>query len=263
MKNYIAELWDKIDYDSVEVKNTWNSRADAFNDKEDDEEHYADNKGIVDQLDGDELKILDIGSADGRHTIEFSEYASEVIGIDIADKMVKIANENAKNAGADNVTVCLLSWEDADLDELGWNKNFDLVFANFSPAIHSSESVMKMTQASKQLCYLSQHVIRENSLKNELLEKFGKPERSVMMRDKIIAAFNTLWDVGYLPEIKYDRRVTNSSLKESEFEAFVNDLKIDDKASAIEYLENKAVNGSIEYDLVHLNAIMQWDVRIR
>lgn len=263
MKNYIVELWNKIDYDSEEVKNTWNSRADAFNAKEDDEEHFADNKGIVEQLDGDDLTILDIGSADGRHTLNFASYASEVIGIDIADKMVDIANENARKAGADNVTVCLLSWEDADLDELGWNKKFDLVFANFSPAIHSSESVLKMTSASKQLCYLSQHVIRENTLRNELLEMFGKPERSVMMRDRIIAAFNTLWDAGYLPEIKYDRRVTKSTLDESEFEAFVKNLNIEDTNAAMDYLKNKAVNGSIEYDLIHLNAIMQWDVRIR
>ncbi|WP_425538381.1 class I SAM-dependent methyltransferase [Microaceticoccus formicicus] len=262
MKKYIKKLWKDIEYDSESVKTMWNNRAESFSKKADDEEHYADIKGLVNRLDNpNEASVLDIGSADGRHSIEFAKHTNNVLGIDIADNMVKIAVENALNSGIENIEFRNLSWEDADIKKLDWKNKFDLVFANFSPAIHSSKAVLNMTKASKQLCYISQHVQRINTLRDDILVEFGDYKKSTMMRDKIIAAFNTLWEKGYLPELTYDRRITKAELLPEDFESFIKSLDLKEPEKALEYLKGISKNEKLEYEIIHLNAIMIWDVR--
>lgn len=262
MKKYIKKLWKDVEYDGESVKTMWNNRAESFSKKIDDEEHYADIKGLIDRLDNPkDAVVLDIGSADGRHSIEFAKLTNTVLGIDIADNMVKIAVENALNSGIENIEFRNLSWEDADLKELDWINKFDLVFANFSPAIHSSKAVLNMTKASKQLCYISQHVERINTLKDKLEQEFGDFRASTMMRDKIIAAFNTLWQKGYLPELTYDKRVTKSELHPENFESYIESLKLKEPEKALEYLKEISKDEKLEYEIIHLNAIMVWDVR--
>lgn len=262
VKKYIKKLWKNVEYDSKSVKKMWNKRAESFSKKVDDEEHFADREALINRLDNpSDASVLDIGSADGRHTIEFAKLTKSVMGIDIADNMVKIAIENAKNANLENVEFMNLSWEEVDLKELGWKNKFDLVFANFSPAIHSSKAVLNMTKASKQLCYISQHVERIDTLKDDILVEFGDFKKSTMMRDKIIAAFNTLWQKGYLPELTYDRRITKSELNPEDFESYIESLELKNPKNALEYLKEISKNEKIEYDIIHLNAIMIWDVR--
>jgi 16S rRNA G966 N2-methylase RsmD len=167
------------------------------------------NKGLL-----KEQEVLDVGGGTGRYAIPFAAHAKEVIMVDISTQMLEIARRNAENEGHSNLKYIKLSWEDADLKELGWEKRFDLVFSSMSPAYRSKEGIEKMTLASKGWCQINQLIEMTDDITQKLsqdlmVEKRYDPHND---RDAVQGIYNLLWVHGFEPEITYLKEVSQQVL---------------------------------------------------
>lgn len=70
----------------------------------------------------DGARILDMACGTGRHSIELALRGFEVVGVDIADDLLDVANEDAAHRGVENV-----SFLEADLRSLEYEEEFDVV----------------------------------------------------------------------------------------------------------------------------------------
>jgi ubiquinone/menaquinone biosynthesis C-methylase UbiE/biotin operon repressor len=76
------------------------------------------------------MTIADLGSGDGGSAVLLSQNAVRVIGVDSSEKMLDVAREQARRAGASNVEFRLGEMEEVPIDDA----SVDLVF--FSQSLH-------------------------------------------------------------------------------------------------------------------------------
>ena len=161
-----------------------------------------------------EQEILDVGGGTGRYAIPFAAHAKEVTMVDISTKMLEIAKSNAESEGHDNLKYIKLSWDDADLKALGWEKRFDLVFSSMSPAYRSREGIEKMSLASRGWCQINQLIEMTDNITQRLaqdlaVEKRYDPHND---RDAVQGIYNLLWLQGFEPEVTYLREASQQVL---------------------------------------------------
>jgi ubiquinone/menaquinone biosynthesis C-methylase UbiE len=70
--------------------------------------------------------ILEIGCGTGSYTFTFSPYAKKIVGIDISDTAIEIANQRARELNQNNVEFFVMDSENTAFPE----DSFDLVFGN-------------------------------------------------------------------------------------------------------------------------------------
>lgn len=89
-------------------------------------------------------RILDLGCGTGRNLTEFAEAgASEIIGIDVSEKMLSLAEENCRSF--DNIRLLKLGMEDIS----ALSGPFDLVYSSL--AFHYAEDFEKLC---RDICFL-------------------------------------------------------------------------------------------------------------
>ena len=248
----------------------WDRRADEFNSHSADS--LNDRRGrVIELLESrgmvnDNSSVLDIGCGPGKFAIALSEIAKDVTGIDVSQRMIDFAIENAHRENVKNASFSKFSWEETDLKETGWSKKFDLVFASMCPGINSSETLLKMCEASRGSCYMSSFVKRKDPLREKLDEAvYGKPEDDKWGRG-IYSAFNILWLSGYRPEIVYHESRWEKTLPvERAAEIYPHQMDIaEDDIEKIEkikrVLEQNSVNGELTSMTESTVALMCWRV---
>ena len=139
--------------------------------------------------------ILDISCGAGKYGIEFAKSAKEVACSDISSEMIKYAKQNADTAGVKNI-VYQLSWPDADIAALGWQKKFDLVFSAYCPGINGAQALKKMLEAGRKHFFVSGFVKRTDKILGNLRKHFGVKEKE--WGDRLYYAFNLFVDLGVL-----------------------------------------------------------------
>lgn len=208
IKDFALE-W-KETYKKRNDRKFWDKRAEEFNNRLDDKyslkhvEQTIHRLEAKDMLNGDSI-VLDIGCGPGKYSIALAKKVKKVVAIDISPKMIYFAQENAKKNSIDNISFYQLSWDDVDLDSLGWSKAFDLVFASMSPGIKDIDTLKTMIAASRNSCFMSGFVKRRDDILDKLYDYF-KIKTSKDRGKKIYCAFNILWHLGYFPEIEYINR---------------------------------------------------------
>ncbi len=159
--------------------------------------HWAQNEGIFnfkDKLlieiskiqDLEKLRVLDIGSGPGRHTLPLSKMVKDVTAVEPSKAMISCLKENLKKNDIRNVTCINEMWENL---ELGQNITdpFDIVISSFSLAYYDLRSaLMKMNDAS------SGYVFLVYDTKSPVWEKI------------YMAAWPSLYGVDYLPKQNID-----------------------------------------------------------
>lgn len=152
-------------------------------------------------------KVLDVGGGSGRYAIPLARQAESVTVTDISANMLECAEQNGKKAGLDNLFFKKMEWSSLDLEVLGWEKKFDLVFASMCPAVRSIKGLANMSFASKGYCLINQFITDSDSVADDLNEvlKVGKKMNPHNDRDAVQAYFNLLWMDGYEPTIDYMR----------------------------------------------------------
>lgn len=274
--DYFTEAWKKDLSDLEDTQAFWNMRADDFN-KQHGNQKQGENRReqVIEFLANRNMlpadaKILDIGCGPGRYSIAFAQRAKQVTGIDISPKMLAYASENAKQHKLDNVLFELSPWETLKLEECGWQKKYDLVFASMCPGISSADSLLKICQASKGACFLSSFVERKDDLRDKLHQEVYGCEPDHRWGKNIYYAINVLWLSGYYPEVTYyDYEFDHVWPLDKAIELYSHQLKrmtksgqepgdIDEKISR--YLVSIAVDGIVSEKVQSKVAWLCWKV---
>lgn len=203
-----AQLWGEGTGARTSGKSFWDNRAPEFNKLVSLGSPDERIRKIVEFLLQNNLliktnSVLDIGCGPGRFAVEFAKNSTDVTGIDISDKMLDYAKENAEAEDLTNVSFKNVNWDEVNLKEYGWKKRFDLVTAINSPGIHDQITLDKMIGASKGYCFLSNFVDRFDSVQDVIRTKVLRLEEKRFYNNVIYSIFNILWLSGYYPSITY------------------------------------------------------------
>lgn len=205
---HFASLWNEGKAAKASRTSFWDNRADEFNKLVAQGTADERTRKIVEFMSHHNLftansSILDIGCGPGRFAVEFAKKSSTVTCLDISGKMLDYAQKNAAASNLSNISFENLNWDDANLDEYGWRKKFDLVIAINSPGIHDLITLKKMIEASKGYCFLSHFVERSDSVQDILRTEILKLKDPKFYINTIYSIFNILWLSGYYPNITY------------------------------------------------------------
>src|SRR5690554_2575903 len=138
----IDELKKKVEEkesDLAELRERWDRRAAGFPALPD--EKQINSFSYLDQfMTLEDAHMLDVGCGSGRYLLLALEAGAEkVVGVEIADKMLEKAEQSLTTASwpQNKYELVRSSWEEIDLAERGWIKQFDLVMALKTPALNS------------------------------------------------------------------------------------------------------------------------------
>lgn len=270
------------DMDNVEVhtQELWDARAGKWAAKDRENEAARQESGARYQYTDDFLRghslyddnseIMDIGCGMGMFTTRFAQKAKRVLGLDISGKMLEYARQNVERNGLENVDFVNMPWQDIDVRQYGWEQAYDLVFASLLPGISSGDGLMKMSQASRGWCFVSQFACKFSSLKNEVyLHVLGKPFDSGWGKNSIIKSIDRLLTAGYYPGLSYydSQGQIEWPLDEQTAEHFAGHLgPLKDEQEYIDkyteevydFLRSIAVNGTIVDDTQAKIAFIYW-----
>ena len=190
-------FWADRQPDRSDLAEFWSRRAQSFNTHSAEADSSVYRRNLVAKVAarakvGKADAVLDIGCGPGRHSLIFAGLASSVDGFDIAPGMIEYANDNAQHAGVENVSFRVLDWDTVDLEQLGWQKRFQLVFASRTPAVYDRAT------------------LENNSVRRELAPVVGATNNDDYTRRGLYSAFNILWLQGYYPEVEYIERSWDS-----------------------------------------------------
>lgn len=205
---YFTRLWSEGKPAEASGKSFWDNRAAEFNKLACQGSPDERIKKIVEFLSHNNLltknsRVLDIGCGPGRFAIEFAKQSTDVTGLDISDKMLDYARENAAADNLTNISFRKMNWDEVSLEELGWRKKYDLVTAINSPGIHDQRTLEKMINASKGYCFLSNFVDRTDSVQDFIRTEILEIKGVKFYKNSIYSIFNILWLTGYYPSITY------------------------------------------------------------
>lgn len=255
---YFDQLWSKNDANLQDQKKHWDSRAKEFSDYRNlvGEDRVAKLTDFLNQkgISYENEDVLDIGCGTGTYALEFAKTAQSVTALDISTQMIAYAREDARKQGVRNIQFSELPWETIDLASYGWRKKFYLAVAIMTPAISSRHSLEKMLEASKNFCFMSGYVDRQEKFMEDIEQNIlhRKPNRTAHVRN-IYCSFNILWLHGIHPEISYHtmERENDRTLEE----AYIyytsqldkgGSLKDREKSAILSYLEKQAQNGRVK-----------------
>lgn len=208
--DYWIEKWQKKEQNVTACTSFWNSRARSYN--QDVVLPQTSSNDVVTMLQKKRIlekgsEVLDIGCGPGRYALAMAKECKEVTALDISQEMLQYLKIHVRKLDLNNVITCKNNWEAIDLVEYGWEKKFDLVFASMTPGIYNFSTLKKMLEASRGYCYLRGFIQRETDLWDTLeKEILGENNIGKQKEDKIYYAFNVLWNLGYHPEIVYEKK---------------------------------------------------------
>lgn len=148
---------------------------------------------------------LDIGCGGGKYSFALSPYFDEIIGTDISEKMIFGAEERKKYEKVKNITFRCISWQESDIKDLGWEKEFDLVIAHMTPAVDSTDAIKKMRDVSKGWCVITKYVYRKSDISDEVNSICGIVSEDYGQKD-MLKLFEMLWKEGMGPDVFYERQ---------------------------------------------------------
>jgi SAM-dependent methyltransferase len=205
---YFTRLWSEGKPTHAAANSFWDNRASEFNkvvcQGRPDERIKKIIKFLLhNSLLTEQSSVLDIGCGPGRFAVEFAKQAADVTGLDISDKMLDFAVQNAEAENLTNVSFRKLDWHEVNLEEHNWTKRFNLVTAINSPGIYDQITLEKMCAASKGDCFLSNIVDRSDSVQDIIRTEILKLKGVRFYTNAIYCIFNILWLMGYYPSITY------------------------------------------------------------
>lgn len=208
---HFTNLWSEVRGTKKESETYWDGRADFFNDMKNNKERQQRQQQVINRLLHKNFidatsTVLDIGCSVGNYSLDFAQHVKHVTGTDISGKALELAINNAQEHKINNVNFVKSDWQDISLTDLGWENNFNLVFAAMCPGIANRKTLEKMTKASRGYCILSMFASREDSIRNELARLCGLPSFDMQhTSSSVYCIFNILWLLGYYPEIHIEK----------------------------------------------------------
>jgi SAM-dependent methyltransferase len=200
-------------HDDSETMERWSDRAPGYAEHSESEASRARREWVLDWLEGAGAlqagyRVLDIGAGPGNYAIPMANKAAEVTAVEPARGMAAILERRVEAAGIGNIRIVEKSWEEVDLQALGWKAAFDLVFASMSPGVSHPDMLEKMIVASGSFCYLSgwsgDRWGKWGLAQAELWPQIFGEELGDYPSD-VLYPFGMLYASGYRPELRFVR----------------------------------------------------------
>lgn len=269
--HHTAKKWDGRAEDWAKELADNSSFQDSINERVSKAAGYLRGHGLL----GAGSKVIDIGCGPGRFTAEFAKTAGHVTGVDLSPRMLELAADYAKTQGIENVSYLAGDFMEMDLDQLGWNQHFDLVFTSITPAIGTMESLKKAMSISRGYCFNSCFIHWEDELEEQISKAvYGREYKPSQDTHGCwyYSLFNLLWLEGYFPETHYHmydqqvETVINEDLARYYARTFSGDMTADEKETQkiYSYLKELAAgNKTIKQRTKRWYGWLLWDVRKR
>lgn len=230
---------------------------------------YLRNHGVL----GPDFNVIDIGCGLGRFVVEFAKSAKHVTGCDLSPQMCIYGKQYAKQSKVEEKTTWIdCNFKYVDLEKMGWNKAFDLVFTSLTPAIDGVDAIDKLCEMSRAYCFNCSFVKEQDDLDDMIYKKItGKeiPQKFQSHLHWYYSLYNILLLKGYLPRTDFyeENWTTYVDASAESVEYFVEKLKSKYKLEDVNYkmlktiLQNLADNdGKIEYNHSIIYGFMLWNV---
>ncbi len=214
-------------------------------------------------------RVLDIGCGPGTLTIPLSKLGAEVTALDISSGMLDRLKDAVKKESLP-VDIIECSWWTADIDELGFRNEFDLVIASMTPGVKDIESFDKMMACSKNLCYYSNFLRREEDRAYCDIRSSILGEKSENNMNGIVFPFMYLYISGYRPLIrvnysKWDEKTDWREAADQSIDFIGRGRDFDDetKEKIRDYYKNASVDGIYHSESDVYTGMMTWEVNGR
>ena len=158
---------------------------------------------------------LDVGCGAGAYSVAMAQRVGQADGVDLSPRMVEVGNAWAREHGVNNLHLWVENWHDCDIESI--RGRYDLVFAHTTPAIADYTTLVKLCEVSRGCCFLCRPARRTDQVFDEVKRLIGIPGRRDF-DDSVAYTFDTLWDLGYDPEVSYEKTLwlPERSLEEAE-----------------------------------------------
>lgn len=198
----------------------WDQRADGFANRTGGESERQRQAGIIQLLDQyhflePDIEVLDIGCGPGNYALQLARRVKKVVALDPSPRMLAILQQRAAEEGITNIETICLTWEEVDLEELGWKDCFGLVIAAMTPGINDGETLKKMVVASNRGCYYNGFASCDEPLQNELWRHLFQREMPPFPAD-LFYIFHLLYAWGYCPSLELKRRYSRREMTSTE-----------------------------------------------
>lgn len=153
--------------------------------------------------------ILDVGCGVGVYAMAIAKKVKSATGVDFSPKMIQKGQEKMGEMKLTNVTLSCIDWNTVDLTAQGFKGRFDLVFAHTTPAIGDAATFLKMNEASKRFCVISNPGKMYEPVLQEVQKIVGLEDSAEDCGSSRIYALDMLFQMGYLPKLAYEYQVWN------------------------------------------------------
>ena len=267
---FIKELWKPEASNKESGLRWWNGKAEHFSALELPTAETSIGMRIIqrENMAFKGSKILDVGCGGGRFSFALEAMGADVTATDFSPEMIRMATE-AGQSRSSKVQFSVDDWHTINLKVKNWDKKFDLVLANMTPAVVSADTFLKLIEASRNWVLLVKPTRRVNSVLDEL-NGLVKAERDTKSLDDTLAyAFDLAWLTGGQPKLEYEDEVWEMDLPlEKAVEEYtyridsMYELSENDKSVIREYLKSIVdQNGNVHETTNTTIAAMYWQIK--
>lgn len=267
----LAEIWKNENPECGALQEKiWDERAAFFSEKAlPTKEDNAFLQYLYEKVPLDKtMSVLDIGCGAGQLLLSVAGEVCEAVGTDVSGNMIAAARELAKREHRRNVQFYKEDWGKADLDALGFQKRFDLVYAHMTPAITDYETLDKMNACARAHCILVKPARRYDEVQDAAFARAGILGQKEQLDDAVVHTFTYLWLKGYEPELSYSKEAWCRSSSLESMEAWcVNRARLqknltgEEEKAILQYLRENSRDGMIEERTVTTKVTVYWNVK--
>jgi len=214
-------------------------------------------------------RVLDIGCGPGTLSLPLARLGAEVTALDISSGMLDRLKDAVKKESLP-VDVIECSWWTADIDELGFRNEYDLVIASMTPGIRDVDNFDMMMACSKNLCYYSNFLRRVEDKAYRDIRSSILGESSGNNMNGIIFPFMYLYLSDYSPSFRINHSEWKEELnwKEAAEQAigFIGrgrDFDDNTKEKIMDYYQNASSDGIYSSESDVYTGMMVWKINDR
>ncbi len=278
--NNLTECWKKsrgdapLLLDAGRMAEFWNKRSENYSKNIGKDNNRKRTDDILELLQAagfnpEGSRVLDIGCGPGTLSLPLSRLGAEVTSLDISSGMLNKLKDTIKKESLP-VDVVECSWWTADIDALGFRKEYDLVIASMTPGIRDAENLDMMMACSKNLCYYSNFLRRVEDKAYRDIRSSILGENTVNHMNGITFPFMYLYLSGYSPLVRINHSEWNEEMdwKETaeraiEFIGQGRDFDDEINKKIMDYYQNASTDGIYRSESDVYTAMLIWEVHGR